>query len=65
VFHVGEKVEAKFRDGSKWFKGRISRANRDGTYDVTYEDGDKEEAVKHACLRPAVRADANNLTSLR
>ena len=28
--------------GTKWFKGVVSRDNRDGTYDLTYDDGDKD-----------------------
>ena len=28
--------------GTKWFKGVISRDNRDGTYDLAYDDGDKD-----------------------
>ncbi|GAB9471047.1 hypothetical protein Gpo141_00008273, partial [Globisporangium polare] len=39
-FTVGEKVKARFKKGSKWFGGKITRVRSDGTYDVEYEDGD-------------------------
>jgi hypothetical protein len=42
---VGDKVEARFRGGRKFFAGTISAVNRDGTYDVRYDDGDKEASI--------------------
>ena len=45
AFKLGDKVEAKFKGGVKWFSGRISSVNRDGTYDVRYDDGDEEQNV--------------------
>jgi hypothetical protein len=50
-YEKGQKVEALFRGRSKWFKGMILRANRDGTYDVEYEDGDKETGVEAKLIR--------------
>ena len=54
TFKVGELVEAKFRGkGSRWYKGKISRARQNGTFDVDYNDGDRDlglqvEAIRHA-----------------
>jgi chloramphenicol 3-O-phosphotransferase len=48
---VGDKVEARFRGRSKWFKGTIRKAHRDGTFDVEYEDGDKETNVDAELIR--------------
>ena len=48
-FHVGDKVEARFRGGSRWFKAAVERENLDGTFNLLYDDGDKERAVR-ACL---------------
>jgi translation initiation factor IF-1 len=48
---VGDKVEARFRGRSKWFKGTILKAHRDGTFDVEYEDGDKETNVDAELIR--------------
>jgi hypothetical protein len=50
-FREGQKVEARFRGRSKWFKGKVLRANRDGTYDVEYEDGDRETDVNAELIR--------------
>ena len=37
----------------KWFKGRISRDRRDGTYDISFDDGDAEKAVEAVNIRPS------------
>ena len=44
-------VDARHGGGSKWFPGKISAVNEDGTYGVAYNDGDRERAVKAALLR--------------
>ena len=38
----GMKVEANYKGKGKFYKGKIARDNRDGTYDITYDDGDRE-----------------------
>ncbi|CAN0266275.1 unnamed protein product, partial [Scytosiphon promiscuus] len=46
----GDRVEARYRGkGTKFYKGKISRVNSDGTLDVSYDDGEKELgiAVQH------------------
>ena len=48
---VGDKIEARFGGRSRWFKGKISRKNRDGSYDVLYNDGDRERGVKSDLIR--------------
>ena len=40
AFRLGEAVEAKFKGGSRWFKGKVVSANLDGSYDVKYDDGE-------------------------
>ena len=50
--HVGDRVEAKFKGGSKWFSGKIVSVNRDGSYDVRYDDGDEERRVPRDSIRP-------------
>eukprot|EP00968_Pinguiococcus_pyrenoidosus_P006899 scaffold456_cov252-Pinguiococcus_pyrenoidosus.AAC.1 len=52
-FGEGDKIEARYRGGSRWFRGKITRANEDGTYDIRYEDGDSERAVKARMIRLA------------
>jgi len=44
-FELGSRVEAKYKGGSKWFKGEISRVNPDGSYAINYDDGDRERSV--------------------
>ena len=39
VFRKGEKVEARWAGQRKFFPGHIAMANRDGTYDIDYDDG--------------------------
>ena len=50
-FQEGDKVEANFKGKGKWFKGRISRDRRDGTYDISFDDGDSEKAVDAVNIR--------------
>ena len=45
-FSRGDKVEARYKGKSKYYKGEIGRDNRDGTYNVNYDDGEKERGVK-------------------
>jgi len=54
---AGTQVKAKF-GGKKWFKGKITRANDDGTYDVLYEDGDRERGVKSDWVRVAAEEES-------
>ena len=44
-FFVGDKVEARSKGGAKYFAGRITSKNRDGTYDIKYNDGDEERNI--------------------
>ncbi|GLD98134.1 hypothetical protein PINS_up006831 [Pythium insidiosum] len=52
TYRVGARVEALFRGKDKYFKGTISRAHADGTYDIEYDDGDKETHVVARNIRP-------------
>ena len=48
---VGTAIEARYGGKTKWYKGKISRVNSNGTYDVLYSDGDKERGVKRHLIR--------------
>ena len=50
-YAVGEKVEAKWQRGSSYWPGKISSVNSDGTYDIDYDDGDKDTNVKTIHIR--------------
>lgn len=41
---VGDKVTAKWDDGY-WYPGRITKIRDNGTYDVSYDDGDSSKAL--------------------
>ena len=41
TFKTNDRVEAKWK-GKTWYPGKITSANGDGTYNVTWDDGDKE-----------------------
>ena len=51
-FTEGDKVEVLYKGkGTKWFSGKIGRVNRDGTYDIAYDDGDRESGALRANVR--------------
>ena len=39
---VGAAVEANYGGEGEWFPGKITKVRGDGTYDILYNDGDKE-----------------------
>ena len=51
IFEVGEKVEAKWSKGASYYPGEISCRNADGTYNIQFEDGDKDENTKSEHIR--------------
>ena len=51
-YAVGMAVEANFGGQGKFYSGTIAAANNDGTYDVAYNDGDRERNVSAAMIRP-------------
>ena len=42
---VGTRVEARYRGKSRYYPGKISRVRADGTFDVSYDDGESETRV--------------------
>ena len=51
ALRAGDKVEARYRGREKWYKGKISRDRGDGTFDVDYDDGEKETRVREDLIR--------------
>jgi hypothetical protein len=47
----GDQCEARHGGGSKWYKGTIMRCRLNGSYDIKYDDGDKEQGVKADLVR--------------
>ena len=66
-YKMGDKVEARFKGGTRWHPGRIANVNRDGTYDVRYDDGDEERRVESRMIRKLSRSSSprNNADSDR
>mmetsp|Transcript_33908 Transcript_33908/g.89320 ORF Transcript_33908/g.89320 Transcript_33908/m.89320 type:complete len:109 (-) Transcript_33908:132-458(-) len=50
-FSTGAVVEARHGSGSLYYPGRVVRAHGDNTYDVDYDDGDKEQGVRWTLLK--------------
>ena len=50
-FSEGDKVEARYRGREKWYPGKIDRDHCDGTYDILYDDGEKETKVQADLIR--------------
>ena len=53
---MGNVVEARHGGGRKWFPGKISAVNEDGTFDVAYDDGDKESGIEAKLIKRASQA---------
>ena len=51
TYFRGDKIEARYNGKSKWYGGKIKRANIDGTYNVEYDDGDVERNVRPVHIR--------------
>ena len=47
----GSIVEADYRGRGKYYAGKISRVRLNGTFDVDYEDGEKESGVPRTAIR--------------
>ena len=51
----GSVVTANFKGRGKWFPGKITRVNRDGTFDIKFDDGDSDFAVPRFRVRPVAK----------
>ena len=47
----GDKVEAKCTGWTKYFKGEVTSVNRDGSYDIKFEDGERKRGVEKTQVR--------------
>ena len=49
-WHVGSKVECRWKGGSDWYGGTIASMSSDGvTMNVLYDDGDREQTKTGKC----------------
>jgi hypothetical protein len=49
-FAVRSRVWGNYRATGSWYAGRISSVNPDGTFGLTYDDGDTEANVPEECV---------------
>jgi hypothetical protein len=61
----GSKVEANYRGRGKWYPGKISKERSDGTFDVTYDDGESEMRVTEDMIRLAGRDSVDDRSTIR
>jgi hypothetical protein len=50
-FREGDRIEARYGGKERWFRGEITFARSDGTYDIRYDDGDSEKRVRSSLIR--------------
>ena len=48
---VGAAVEADYKGRGKYYAGRIARVRLNGTFDIDYDDGEKELGVPRAAIK--------------
>merc|ERR1712054_22209 len=48
---MGDRVEAKLKGWAKYYKGKITRENRDGTYDILFDDGERKSKIDSKLIR--------------
>jgi hypothetical protein len=54
-----DRIEADFEGAGVFYKGFIENIHTDGTYDILYEDGDREFNVSIDMIRPYSRKDSD------
>ena len=47
----GTIVEADFKGKGRYYPGKISRVRLNGTFDINYDDGEKELGVPRAAIK--------------
>ena len=50
---VGARIEAKYKGKRKYYAGKVAARGDDGTYDIAYDDGEKESGVARELIREA------------
>ncbi|CAM9385942.1 unnamed protein product, partial [Sphacelaria rigidula] len=51
ALEVGARVEAKYKGRARYYPGKIARVHRDGSFDIDYDDGEKERMVDRSLIR--------------
>merc|ERR1711871_333307 len=56
----GDKVESRCKGSKKYYPGKIFMDNRDGTYDVKFDDGDRDRKVPEGSIKKAGGGGSNS-----
>jgi hypothetical protein len=59
---LGDKVEANYGGRGEYYPGKIVKVRANGTFDVQYDDGDREDRVRGDLIRRPGAAPANSVT---
>lgn len=55
AFQIGDRIEALFHGkGRRWYKGKVVGVHDDGSYDIDYDDGDKDRGLSGIHVRARV-----------
>jgi hypothetical protein len=57
VFKEGDRVEGQFQSGPIWYAATISAVNSNGTFNLRYDDEDREEGVPKERIKPLFYPD--------
>ena len=49
-FKVGQAVSCRYKGGEECYPGRVESVQRDGSYTILYDDGDRERGVGEAYM---------------
>jgi hypothetical protein len=60
-FNVGDIVEGYFDTVDEWYSGIIVHRNKNSTYSINYEDGDKEAEVEEKRIRRKAKAEESSV----
>merc|ERR1711871_1333719 len=54
-YNVGDKVEARCKGSKKHYPGKVAKVNRDGTYYIMFDDGDRDLEVPERAIKSTAR----------
>lgn len=57
TFAVKDRVECNFGGKNKWFSGMVVKVRDDESYDILYDDGDKELRIPLSRIRPVALSE--------
>merc|ERR1712166_350210 len=58
--HLGDRIEAKCLGWDRYYPGKITKINLDGTYDIAFEDGETRKSVNEDCMIESFDAEEDD-----